>query len=104
MALHRRRFLQTSAASFAMGIALPTAAEAGDEKKDKKPLFEISLAEWSLHQHAAGQEARPSRLRPDRQAKFGIDAVEYVNQFFKDKAKDRQVPGRAEEAGRRRTA
>ena len=27
---------------------------------------------------------------------FGIDAVEYVNQFFKDKAKDAAVSGRSE--------
>ena len=46
----------------------------------------------------------PANEKPDfaQQATtdYGIDAVEYVNQFFKDKAKD-QVPGRDEDALRR---
>ena len=56
----------------------------GDE-----PLFGISLAEWSLHRALyAGQLDNldfPATARRDH----GIEAVEYVNSFFKDRAEDR---------------
>jgi len=50
--------------------------------------FKISLAEWSFHRALfAGKMTNldfPAKARNE----FGIEAVEYVNQFFKDKAKD----------------
>jgi sugar phosphate isomerase/epimerase len=50
--------------------------------------FKISLAEWSFHKALqAGQFTNldfPVKAKKD----FGISAVEYVNQFFQDKAKD----------------
>ncbi len=54
-----------------------------------KPLFfKISLAEWSLHKSLFDGKLTnldfPAKAKND----FGISAVEYVNQFFKDKAKD----------------
>lgn len=62
------------------------AAGEGDSKKDL--FFKISLAEWSLNKQLFGGQLTnmdfPAKARND----FGIDAVEYVNQFFKDKAKD----------------
>jgi len=50
--------------------------------------FKISLAEWSLHKSIF--DGKLSHLDFPVKAKrdFGISAVEYVNQFFKDKAKD----------------
>lgn len=51
--------------------------------------FKISLAEWSFHQALfAGKMTNldfPLKAKND----FGIEAVEYVNQFFKDKARDK---------------
>jgi sugar phosphate isomerase/epimerase len=53
-----------------------------------QPLFSISLAEWSLHRALqAGQMTNldfPVVARRDH----AIGAVEYVNSFFKDKARD----------------
>lgn len=50
--------------------------------------FKISLAEWSLHKTLFDGKMTnldfPAKAKND----FGISAVEYVNQFFKDKAKD----------------
>jgi sugar phosphate isomerase/epimerase len=50
--------------------------------------FKISLAEWSLHKTLFDKKMTnldfPSVAKND----FGISAVEYVNQFFKDKAND----------------
>lgn len=55
------------------------------------PLFQISLAEWSLHNALFGRKGdKLDNLDFARYAKeqCGIDAVEYVNQFFFDKATD----------------
>jgi sugar phosphate isomerase/epimerase len=50
--------------------------------------FTISLAEWSLHKMLFDKKLDnldfPAKAKND----FGISAVEYVNQFFVDKAKD----------------
>jgi L-ribulose-5-phosphate 3-epimerase len=51
-------------------------------------LFKISLAEWSLHRTIrAGQLDHLDFARAAKR-EFGLDAVEYVNQFFADKADD----------------
>lgn len=69
----------------------------------KKPLFEISLAEWSLHR--ALYAAEITNLEFPAQAKkiYGINGCEFVNSFFKDKAKDRdylnELKQRADDLG-----
>jgi L-ribulose-5-phosphate 3-epimerase len=79
----RRRFLATAAAAAATCQATSTHGFA-----PSAPLFRISLAEWSLHRTLfAGKLDNLDFPRAARQ-QFGIAAVEYVNQFFKDKAKD----------------
>lgn len=52
------------------------------------PFFKISLAEWSLHKTLF--DGKLTNLDFPLKAKndFGITGVEYVNQFFKDKAQD----------------
>ncbi|MCZ6520544.1 MAG: sugar phosphate isomerase/epimerase [Bacteroidetes bacterium] len=55
----------------------------------KELFFKISLAEWSLHNTInAGQ--LDNLDFPAKAKELGINAVEYVNQFFKDKAKDQE--------------
>ncbi len=110
----RRRFLEMSALG---GIAASAASGLYGKQKDKpeKPLFEISLAQWSFHRALFGgdpgetigwdeferrlhTDAYPSLLggsmkpldfaaRAKRE--FDIDAVEYVNAFFFDQARDK---------------
>ncbi len=101
VATHRRRFLQTSAAaSLALGCA-PLAS--GLAAEEKKPLFQISLAEWSLHRALFAKKLDHLDFAPTAKTKYGIEAAEFVNQFFKDKAKDRkylaEVKKRADDAG-----
>jgi sugar phosphate isomerase/epimerase len=67
-----------------------TAATTLPGTSDAKPLFfKISLAEWSFHQALFSNKMShldfPAKAKKD----FGIEAVEYVNQFFKDKANDK---------------
>lgn len=64
--------------------ALPSLAAAGA----KKSFFEISLAEWSLHKSLFSNKITHLDFPVIAKKEFGISVVEYVNQFFKDKAKD----------------
>ena len=84
--MNRRQFLQVSGVA-AAGIAA-TSLTGCATLDTREPWFEISLAEWSLHKALrAGKLANldfPKVARRD----FDIQAVEYVNQFFKDKARD----------------
>jgi sugar phosphate isomerase/epimerase len=86
--LDRRAFLKsTAAAGAAMGLT--TAAQPVLwAKEDKDPLFKISLAEWSLHRTLFAGKLNNLDFPAFAKNEFDIDAVEYVNQFFKDKAKD----------------
>jgi sugar phosphate isomerase/epimerase len=71
-----------------LGTASGTALLAAQE--GKQPLFKISLAEWSFHRTLRDESKNLTNLDFPVVAKrdFGIEAVEYVNQFFKEKAKD----------------
>lgn len=86
--MYRRQFLQVTAASLAATPFAPHVSFADHHKGDAP--FKISLAEWSLHRTLRDKSKNLTNLDFPRISKreFGIDAVEYVNQFFKDKAKD----------------
>jgi sugar phosphate isomerase/epimerase len=65
-------------------------------------MFELSLAQWSLHRELfAGKLDNLGFAAAARELGFG--AVEYVNQFFKDKATDagylKEMNRRAKDAG-----
>jgi len=66
-------------------------------------LFRISLAEWSLHRSLGAGELTNLGFPAVARKEYGIEAVEYVNSFFKDKATDRdyltELRSRAEDAG-----
>jgi L-ribulose-5-phosphate 3-epimerase len=85
--LTRRRFVQTLAAGSAVAV-LPLSACTSAVAADKEPLFRISLAEWSLNKSLFGKKFDHLDFAPTAKKEFGIDAVEYVNQFFMDKAQD----------------
>jgi L-ribulose-5-phosphate 3-epimerase len=84
--MNRRLFLKQSTAATGLSLA-PFLAQADHHKKGK-PLFEISLAEWSLHRTIRKNEMTNLDFPKVSKEKFGITALEYVNQFFKDKAQD----------------
>ena len=80
----RRDFLKHTGAGLALlGVSSPfvTAAE-------PKPLFEISLAEWSLHRTINSGKLDNLDFAKTAKQDYGINAIEFVNQFFKDKAKN----------------
>ena len=51
--------------------------------------FRISLAQWSLHKAFFSKKLDHLDFAKKTKIEFGLDAIEYVNQFFKDKANDK---------------
>jgi sugar phosphate isomerase/epimerase len=96
--LDRRDFLRTSA-----GLSLAATLPLHADDKTGKPLFLISLAQWSLHKAYFGKKLDPLDFAVVAKKDYDIDAVEYVNQFYKGKAKDKeytaQLKKRAEDNG-----
>ncbi|MEN1681270.1 MAG: TIM barrel protein [Planctomycetota bacterium] len=81
----RRDFLRTTAGIAAAGL-LPATSFA--ETAAPEPAFRISLAEWSLHKTLRAKKITNLDFPVVTRQEFGLDAVEYVNSFFKDKAED----------------
>jgi sugar phosphate isomerase/epimerase len=98
--LNRREFIiQTAMAAPVFGLTfsnLPTM------EKKIEPIFKISLAEWSLNRLLFGGKLDHLDF-PLVARQHGINAVEYVNQFFMDKAEDqtylREMKDRADGEG-----
>ena len=65
--------------------------------------FEISLAQWSLHRSLYAGELDHLDFAKISKENFGIDAIEYVNSFFFEKAEDksylREMKNRADDYG-----
>ena len=83
--INRRSFLKTSLAAGALvgvgGVGCATL-------NPPRSLFEISLAEWSFNKALFGGEMDHLDFAKVAKQEFGLDGVEYVNQFFKDKGND----------------
>ncbi len=65
--------------------------------------FQISLAEWSLHRTLRSGKLDNLDFAKTAKDDYGIEAIEYVNQFFSDKAEDttylKDLRTRAEDHG-----
>ena len=83
----RRQFLKTTGLA-ATGLGLATLASRPGWAADKEPPYMISLAQWSLHRTLFSGKLEHLDFARTTKEDFGIEAVEYVNQFFKDKAQD----------------
>ena len=84
--LSRRHFLSTASATATAAMTLPYAKSIA-RTENARP-FKISLAQWSLNKPLFKKELDNLDFAKVAKEKFGIEAVEYVNQFFMDKAKD----------------
>jgi L-ribulose-5-phosphate 3-epimerase len=92
MKVHRRQILTAASVAAVAGGSLTVGPVGGlqiaAQAQEKKGFFEISLAQWSLNREFFGR-AGVAKLDPLEFAviskrDFGIQAVEYVNQFYKD--------------------
>jgi len=82
---NRRDFIKS------IGVGVLGAASFSEvlaESAKKKMFFEISLAEWSLHKALFAKKITNMDFPEIARKQFDIGTVEYVNQFFKDKAND----------------
>ncbi|HEY0898592.1 MAG TPA: sugar phosphate isomerase/epimerase family protein [Sphingobacteriaceae bacterium] len=86
---NRRDFLKQLGFGTLGLTALPHLQLFANEAVQKKLFFKISLAEWSLHKALFAKEITNLDFPGIAAKKYGIHAVEYVNQFFKDKAQDK---------------
>lgn len=97
--MRRREFLLRSAALAAGAgtlTAIPGCAGAGAEADSadaggapgEDDLFGISLAQWSLHRTLFAGDLEPLDFPAAARDRYGLGAVEYVNQFFRDRARD----------------
>jgi L-ribulose-5-phosphate 3-epimerase len=83
----RRSFLKGTVAGGAlMGLGLERALAA--KPTIQGPDFKISLAEWSLHKALFDKKIDNLDFPKITREQYGIEGVEFVNQFFKDKAHD----------------
>jgi L-ribulose-5-phosphate 3-epimerase len=100
--LKRRKFLKLATTSTTT-LAFPGVMSSILSGCSNPKLFKISLAEWSLHRTL--QSGKIDHLDFCKVAKndFGLDAVEYVNSFFFDKAQDqfylKEMKQRADDLG-----
>jgi sugar phosphate isomerase/epimerase len=92
--MDRREFLKYSAAAAVQPLLA--------SRMESKPVFKISLAQWSLHRTLKAGRLQALEF-PAYARRVGLDAVEYVNSFFKDKAGDDawldDLKRRADDAG-----
>lgn len=82
---NRRQFIQSTAtAGILAGTSTLVSSCSGPES-----LFSISLAQWSLNRRIFNGDLDAVDFPVFTAQTFGIQAVEYVNQFFMDRAEDR---------------
>ncbi|WP_459554995.1 sugar phosphate isomerase/epimerase family protein [Lacunimicrobium album] len=97
LSLNRRSFIAAAGAGLtALSAGLSPrlyAANTTTTLAQKELPFKISLAQWSLHKAIQGGKINNLEFAKIAKEKLGIDGVEYVNQFFKDKAKDEAYLG-----------
>ncbi|GJM34029.1 MAG: xylose isomerase [Saprospiraceae bacterium] len=113
--MKRRTFIHQSGQIVAGAslLYLGACANAADNKTTKTTVnetempqelfFKISLAQWSLHRTLRNGQLQNLDFAATARNDFGIEGIEYVNQFFKDKAKDMEylaeMKKRAEDNG-----
>lgn len=109
----RRKFLKNSGLAAGAGMVWlygcantppPQAAPEEVAETAKKMFFDISLAQWSLHRTIRDRKELDNLdFAMTAKKKYGIGAVEYVSQFFQDKAADEaylaEMKKRADEHG-----
>ncbi|MHB1556565.1 MAG: sugar phosphate isomerase/epimerase family protein [Isosphaeraceae bacterium] len=106
--LNRRTFLEATAAAGAASWGLAGRPARADEPTGKPAAgkigdFKVSLAEWSLHKALFAKKIDNLDFPKIAREQYGIEGVEFVNQFFKDKAHDsaylKELKSRASDVG-----
>jgi hypothetical protein len=95
----RASIILVASAGLTAAAALPQLAFG----QSKEPPFKISLAEWSLHRTLKEGKLDNRDFAKTAKQDYGIEAIEYVNQFWMDKAQDKayvaELKKRSEDLG-----
>lgn len=83
----RRGFVRAATGLLALPALRLRAQDAPPAPPARDPPFRVSLAQWSFNRALKKKELDPLDF-PKIATGFGIRAVEYVNTFYKDHAKD----------------
>ena len=86
--INRRKFLAASAATTAMAVTGARSFAGFQEEEKDESWFKISLAEWSLNNSIWDKKLTNLDFPKVAKEEFGIEAIEYVNQFFKSEVDD----------------
>ena len=86
--LSRREFFLRGSAAVAALSLTESLIDVPLALAQRAPPFDISLAQWSLHRALQAGEIDNLDFARIAREDFGIAAIEYVNTFFKDKARD----------------
>lgn len=101
--ISRRSFLKGGTALAAGLAALSSPWTVFAASRAQEPIYRISLAQWSLHRAFFDGELDPLDFPVHTREAFGIEAVEYVNQFYTDQVGDdaywQELKSRAEGEG-----
>jgi sugar phosphate isomerase/epimerase len=82
----RRTFIRNSLVAAGTAVLAPAASHL--LAAERRLPFMISLAEWSLHKTLFAKKLDHLDFPKAAKQDYGIEAIELVNQFFKDKARD----------------
>jgi len=111
--INRRNFLKNTAFT-ATGLSLGTFMACNDNQTSQSdtekvdistnlPELKISLAQWSLHRAIESNEIDARDFAKIAKNDYGINAVEYVNGFYRPQVKDKtfwqEMLQRSEDAG-----
>ena len=100
--MKRREFIKKSA-SLTAGVTLGGLSSTLLNGCNNKMSFKISLAEWSLHRALNSKEIDHIDFAAIAKNDFSINAIEYVNSFFFNHAKDNayliEMKNRADDHG-----
>jgi len=86
--MKRRKFIKDL--SISTSLALSPLISLGCKSKENSMFFEIGLAEWSLNKALDKGDITNMEFPSIAKNEYGINIVEYVNQFFMDKATDKK--------------
>ena len=84
--MKRRKFIQNFGLATSFGL-IPINVHSSNFHQTE--LFEIGLAEWSLHKALKKGEINNMDFPSIAKKTYGIHIIEYVNQFFSDKANNK---------------
>ncbi|RME89642.1 MAG: sugar phosphate isomerase/epimerase [Verrucomicrobia bacterium] len=101
--MERRTFLKRTGLALAATVTSTASASVARWASTEKLPYLISLAEWSLHRSLFSGRINHLDFPRIAREEFGIEAVELVNQFFKNRAQDdaylNELKKRAESSG-----